>query len=257
MAGGLVSVAIVVSVALQIWPSDGLTTTDALARSQVAEDEVLAQLTEGKVLHQKVLSYTRQGDAAATVRTRSTEWYLPERYISELWLEAGPNGQIAHVRGQVKGASGEVLQDITTVGAEVVTRDLESGAEARTPLEGLLVAEAVGRAAALKATMQAEVAAGKAAIASEGLLDGRRTMKIDQQLEVPRPIEGEGYALPYVEDIPGIRELRRRTDVDAQTFMPLRWSIIAVDTQDVEYVIEEFHRVAFEVIERSQVPVEP
>jgi len=255
LVGSVAAAGIAAAVFLSVinWSSNGPDPATALARSQAAEDEVLAQLTEGKALHQKILVYTRHGPAAEMIRQRSTEWYLPERHISELWLLAGAAGEIVSVRGWVKSESGETLQDITTVGSEVVTRDISSGAEVRTPLKGLSAdAVAEGAATRTRELLQA-TRAGEAVIAGNGQVAGRTTLRIDQETALSDPIVGEGFSLPYMDDLKPVK-LVKRTELDEQSFQVLRYSLITTGSLGDEQLVEEWQRVEFEVVSPSTVP---
>jgi hypothetical protein len=252
----IAATASVLALALRPWPSDDLDAARVVASSQTAEEEVLAQLTEGKALHQKVVVYTRHGAAATVIRERATEWYLPERHVSELWLEAGPKGKIVRVSGWVKSDSGDLLQEITTAGTEVITRDVASGKEWRSSLAGLSAPAAASRIAELRAALLEGMDTGKAVVSGHGRIGERNTVILDEETEPPDPIQGEGYSLPYIEDIRPVM-LVQRTEVDEETFRFLRWSAIAVDSQAVEYVVEQSDRVVFEIVDSSEVPVAP
>ena len=239
------------------WPSDGLNPTTVLARSQAAEEEVLAQLTEGKVLYLRDEAYARQGPAASAVREICSEWCLPERYVHELWLEVGRGGKITRVRGWVKSETGQLLQDITTVGSEVITQEVASAAEFRTPLR--LSVEDIASSMRMSADFRAQqLSTGAATISGRSLIGERATIILDESIPLPPASDnvGDGYSIPYVQDIKPV-SLLRRIEVDSASFLPMRWSVIAVDRQGKEHVIETKTREAFEVVDRSEVPGTP
>jgi len=249
----LLAAAAGVLLALRIWPSGELTASEVVARSQAAEEEVLAQLTKGKVLYMRDEVYRRHGPAASLIRQMSSEWYLPERYVHELWLEVGPGGKFSHVRGSVRGETGEVLQDITTVGAEVITRDIASGAEFRTPLQVSI--EDIATAMRMSIELRREqVQSGTAVVTDGDRIDGRGTLVVEEAIPGPAKIadvrEGDtsGYSIPYVEDIEPVRWLRR-TEVDSESFLPLRWSLVVVDAANQETVVEQKQRTVFDVLD--------
>ena len=259
----LLAAAAVVVLALRAWPSDDLTAPEVLARSQAAEEEVLAQLTEGKVLHLRDEVYRRHGPAASLIRAMSSEWYLPERYVHELWLEVGPGGKFSHVRGSVRGETGEVLQDITTVGTEVITRDIASGAEFRTPLQVSI--EDIATAMRMSIELRREqLESGTAVVTGEGKIDGRPTLIVEETMPAPPKMadvadgQAQGYSIiiPYTQDIDAVRWLRR-TEVDSESFLALRWSVVVVGSAGREIVLEEKYRAAFTVVEPSAMPRAP
>jgi len=244
--------------ALRIWPSGELTASEVVARSQAAEEEVLAQLTKGKVLYMRDEVYRRHGPAASLIRQMSSEWYLPERYVHELWLEVGPGGKFSHARGSLRAETGEVLQDITTVGTEVITRDVASGAQEASPLE-LSVEDLASRMGMSIELRKEQVESGTAVVTGGGRIDGRATLVVEETMPSPPKMadvadgHAQGYSIPYTQDIDAVRWLRR-TEVDRESLLALRWSVVAVDAAGTEIIVEEKYRAAFAVVDQSEMP---
>lgn len=257
----LLGVAAVVVLALRAWPSDDLTAPEVLARSQAAEEEVLAQLTEGKVLHLRDEVYRRHGPAASLIRAMSSEWYLPERYVHEFWLEVGPGGKFSHVRGSVRSETGDLLRDITTVGTEVLTRDVASGAEERHGPLRVSVEDIASRMHASIELRREQLESGTAVVTGEGKIDGRPTLIVEETMPAPPKMadvadgQAQGYSIiiPYTQDIDAVRWLRR-TEVDSESFLALRWSVVVVGSAGREIVLEEKYRAAFTVVDQSAMP---
>ena len=236
------------------WPSEGLDAETVLAQAQAQEDGVLAQLTEGKALHQVDVVYRRYGPAAGLIREMTTEWYLPERYAHELWLEIGSAGVVTQARGWVRDEHGVLLQDISTVGAEVVTKDVASGAETRLPLS-LSVEDIKANLQGARRSLDEAVLRGDAAITERS-----PRLVLEQQLPPPTPAPtaapgslSRGYSIPYLEDISTSGWISR-TEVDPNTFAVSRSSIVVVDTAGQEHVVEEWQTMVFEIVDGGQVP---
>jgi len=240
------------------WPSDGLDAETVLAQAKAeeraGEEEVLAQLTEGKALHQVHARYDRHGPAAEVIREIATEWYLPERIVNETWEEVGPGGMLTRVRGWAKDENGVVLQDIYTVGGEVVTKDVASGAEERRPLRWSVED--------LKAAIQRDRQfLDEAMLRGDAVISSRNAevIVIDQELApLPQPAaysdsRGGGYSIPYTHDIQASRWMKR-TEVDAKTSRFLRSSTVLVDASGQERVVQEWQPIVFEVVDANQIP---
>jgi hypothetical protein len=132
---GLSIIAAAVFLGVHSWPSDTLDAATVLAKSRDAEAKLLAEATEGKAIHLVDMIYRRHGPAAARIRAMSDEWYLPESYRGEVWVEVGAGGKISKVYGAVTDEGGGTLQEIWTVGDQIVTRDVAGGVERRSPLD--------------------------------------------------------------------------------------------------------------------------
>jgi len=253
----LLVAAVAVTVGVRTWPSGGLDAGTVLARAEGQEDAVFAQLTEGKALHEVDTRYRRQGPAADQIRQMTTEWYLPERTVGEMWFEVGPGGAVTRVRGWVKDENDAVLQDISTVEGEVVTKDVASGAEMRRPLTSVeKIRASVQRS---REFLDQALLRGKAVVSSQNA----QTITVDQGLALPEPEPtlapnsfSQGYSIPYTKDIEAVRRLSR-TEVDAKTSRFLRWCVILVDAAGQERVVEEWQSIAFQVVDASEVPPGP
>jgi len=258
---GVLGLAAAVSFAVRSWPSDTLDAATVLARSRDAEARILTEATEGKVFHLVDSVYRRHGPAAARIRAMSEDWYLPESYRQELWVEVGRGGKISRVCGSVADEEGTVYQEIRAMGDEVVTRDVATGAEERWPLQ--LSVEDVARAAKMSVqTIEEEIASGSATIVGHGSVDGSRTIILEvsrrPEIRAAQPeSEGEGYSigysLPYTADLDAVERVKR-TEIDSGTFLPFRWSVVVIDAAGKEHLVEEKQRVAFEIVERAEVP---
>jgi hypothetical protein len=254
---GLAVIAAAVVLGVRNWPSDGMDAETVLAQAQAQEDGVLAQLTEGKALHQVDARYDRHGPAAEIIKEIATEWYLPERIVNETWEEIGPGGMITRVRGWAKDESGVVLQDIYTVGAEVVTKDVASGAEERRPLRWSVED--------LKAAIQRDRQfLDEAMLRGDAVISSRNAevIVIDRELPpLPQPpaysdSRGHGYSIPVTYDIQASRWISR-IEVDAKTSRFLRTSTVLVDASGQETVAQEWQPIVFEVVDAKQIPAGP
>jgi len=223
---GVLGLAAAVSFAVRSWPSGTLDAATVLAKSQEAEARILAEATEGKVFHLVDTVY-----------------------------------KISRARGFVRDDEGSILQEIRTAGDEVVTRDVATGTEERWPLQ-LSVGDVAHAAKMSVQTIEEEIASGSANIVSHGSVDGSRTiiLEVSRQPEIraAQPeSEGEGYSigysLPYTADLDAVERVKR-TEIDSGTFLPFRWSVVVIDAAGKEHLVEEKQRVAFEIVERAEVP---
>jgi len=260
---GVLGLAAAVSFAVRSWPSDTLDVATVIARSQEAEAIMLAEATEGKAIHLVDTVYRRHGPAAARIRAMSDDWYLPESYQGEVWIEIGGGGKISRVYGSVADEEGTIYQEIRSAGDEVVTRDVATGAEHRTPLDMSVkdMADSVRRGAQ---AMEERLAEGSATIVGYGDIAGRKTiiLELSQRPEIPPAQPGSegqeystGYSIPYTLDLNGVERVER-TEVDSETFsFPSRWSVVVIDADGREHLVEERTMVTFEIVDAGEVPV--
>lgn len=251
----IIAVAVVaVVLGVRNWPSDGLDAETVLAQAKAQEDGVLAQLHEGKALHQVDAVYRRYGPAAELIKQMTTEWYLPERYVHEVWFEVGEEGKITQVWGSVKDENGKQLQEIRTVGRQVVTKDVASGAETRLALS-LSTNDIKENLQKARESLDGAVLRGDAIITRRAPV-----LTIEQELSVPKSGSSstadslsQGYSIPFVEDIEASRWISRM-EVDPATFAISSSSSILLDTAGEEHVVEQWQRMAFEIVDAEQVP---
>jgi hypothetical protein len=255
-------IGITVAFAVHSWPSGTLDARTVLAKSRDAEAKLLAEATEGKVFHQVDRVYRRHGPAAAQIRAMSDEWYLPESYWHELWVEVGGGGKIGRVYGSLRDDQGGILLEIRTVGGEAVTRDVATGAEERWLLE-LRVEDIADYVGAGVRGIEQQIADGSAIIVGYGDIGGRKTIILEvsrrPEIQVPQAESGGqgysiGYSIPYTVDLNGVERVRR-TEVDSETFFsPSRWSVVVIDADGKEHLVEERTTVTFEILDRTDVP---
>ena len=258
----LVGVVGAAAFAVRSWPTDTLDAATVLARSRDAEAKILAEATEGKAIHLVDTIYRRHGPAAAQIRAMIDEWYLPESYEGEVWVQIGSGGKISEVYGAVTDEEGTIYQQIRTVGDEVVTQDLAGGVEHRTPL-GLSV-EDIARSVGMGVRRTEEqIDSGAATIVGQGEITGRETviLEMSRRSEVPAPQAESGgqgfsfgYSIPYTADLNAVERVKR-LEVDRETFFyPSRWSVLVVDAAGREHLVEERTTVTFEILDRTDVP---
>jgi hypothetical protein len=253
---GVIGVA--VAFAVRDWPSGTLDAATVLAKSQAAEAEILAKATEGTVLHYGTEEYLRQGPAAPLVQElRKNDFYVPESVRTEGWSEVGPSGRIARVYGRMTDENGRLVQEVTTEGNEAVTRAAASGAEERWPLDWSvedMTADVAGHARQLEQEMGADAVR----IVGYGDRDGNKTVILElNRVEEPEPPEPDvrGYTLPYTLDLDSVERVMRE-EVDAGTFFPYRWWMVAVDSAGQEHLVWDIQTVVYEVLEPGAVPPE-
>jgi hypothetical protein len=240
------------------WPSDALDAATVLAKSQGADAGILAKATEGTVLHYRTEEYLRQGPAAPLVQElRKNDFYVPESVRTESWSQVGPSGRIARVYGRMTDENGRLVQELTTEGNEVVTRAAASGAEERWPLDWSvedMTADVAGHARQLEQEMGGDAAR----IVGYGDRDGNKTVILElNRVEEPDPPEPgvSGCTLPYTLDLDSVERVMRE-EVDAGTFLPYRWWMVAVDAAGQEHLIWDIQTVVYEVLEPGAVPPE-
>jgi hypothetical protein len=253
---GIIAAAVFLGV--HSWPSDPLDAATVLARSDGAEAEILARATEGTVLYCETEEYLRQGPAAPLVQElRKNDFYVPESVRTELWSQVGPSGRIARVYGRMTDENGRLVQELTTEGNEGVTRAAASGAEERWPLDWSvedMTADVAGHARQLEQEMGADAVR----IVGYGDRDGNKTVILElNRVEEPEPPEPDvrGYTLPYTLDLDSVERVMRE-EVDAGTFFPYRWWMVAVDGAGQEHLIWDIRTVVYEVLDPGAVPPE-
>jgi hypothetical protein len=244
----IAATASVLVLALQAWPSDDLDTADVLASSQTAEEEVLSQLTEGKILYQRDEVYHKDWPLDDMYSQDCSEWCLPQRYVHEMWLTVGPGESFVDVRGWVKNEDHQLLQTIQTIDGQLLTRDVASGAVDSTPLK--LSVDDLRRAMRMSVgAMQDDAPGARWSMIGTGALEARNTLILQKSLKVPADLEVSGVA--------NNGTWLRQVEVDSQSYLPLRWAVLLVDPSGKETVIEDKHRSAFEISDRSALPTIP
>ena len=255
---GLGIIVAAVFLGVRSWPSDTLDAATVLARSRDAEAEILAQATEGTVLYSEMKEYVRHGPATPLVKElRKDDFYVPEWSRTEGWSLVGRSGRIMRVYSRVTDEDGWLVQETTTEGNEVVTRAPASGAEERWPLDWSVedIAGAVGRDVR---ELGGRIGRGTAKIVGYGGSGGKNTVIVElHRFEEPEPPEPdvEGYTLPYTLDLGSVERVIRE-EVDAETFVPYRWWMVAVDSAGEEHLVWDLQMVFYEVVDPATAPAE-
>jgi len=253
---GLGIIVAAVFLGVRSWPSDTLDAATVLARSRDAEAEILAQATEGTVLYSEMKEYVRHGPAAPLVKElRKDDFYVPEWSRTEGWSLVGRSGRIMRVYSRVTDQDDRLVQETTTEGNEVVTRAPASGAEERWPLDWSVedIAGAVGRDVR---ELGGRIGRGTAKIVGYGGSGGKNTVIVElHRFEEPEPPEPdvEGYTLPYTLDLGSVERVIRE-EVDAETFVPYRWWMVAVDSAGEEHLVWDLQMVFYEVVDPATAP---
>lgn len=105
-------------------------------RIQVSLDELGRELTLGTVLHIKMQEFKRHGPAASEME--AIPFIPPETTVGDVWL--GPvdsDGIFTGYKGILTDLTGDTVQEVSTIGDEVVYRDVRSGEERRVPYAGM------------------------------------------------------------------------------------------------------------------------
>jgi hypothetical protein len=253
---GLGIIVAAVFLGVRSWPSDTLDAATVLAKSDGAEAEILAQATEGTVLYCEMEEYLRQGPAAPLVEERrKNDFYVPEWSRAEMWSLVGPAGRIARVYGRMTDEEDRLVQEVTTDGNEVVTRAPASGAEERWPLDWSVKDMAADVGADVR-ELQEDVATGEARIV--GYSGGSKTIIVELlRVEEPPPPEPDvrGYTLPYTLDLDSVERVMRE-EVHAETFLPYRWWMVAVDAAGEEHLVWDLHMVYYKVVDPATAPAQ-
>ena len=258
MLAGLGIIDAAVFLGVRSCPSDTLDAATVLARSRDAEAEILAQATEGTVLYSEMKEYVRHGPATPLVKElRKDDFYVPEWSRTEGWSLVGRSGRIMRVYSRVTDEDGWLVQETTTEGNEVVTRAPASGAEERWPLDWSVedIAGAVGRDVR---ELGGRIGRGTAKIVGYGGSGGKNTVIVElHRFEEPEPPEPdvEGYTLPYTLDLGSVERVIRE-EVDAETFVPYRWWMVAVDSAGEEHLVWDLQMVFYEVVDPATAPAE-
>lgn len=257
LAGSGIIVA-AVFLGVRSWPSDTLNAATVLASSRDAQAEILAQATEGTVLYCEMEEYLRQGPAAPLVEERrKNDFYVPEWSRAEMWSLVGPAGRIVRVYSRVSDAQSRLVQETATEGREVVTRDAASGAEERSPLDWSVKDIAADVGADVR-ELQEDVATGEARIIGYGGSGGSKTIIVELlRVEEPEAAGPDvtGYTLPYTVDLEPVERVIRQ-EVDAETFVPCRWWMVAVDSAGGEHLVWDLHMVYYKVVDPATAPAQ-
>jgi len=253
---GLGIIAAGVFLGVRSWPSDTLDAATVLAKSRDAEAEILAQATEGTVLYCEMKEYVRHGPAAPLVKElRKDDFYVPEWSRTEGWSLVGRSGRIMRVYSRVTDEDGRLVQETTTEGNEVVTRAPASGAEERWPLDWSVEDMAADVGAHVR-ELEEDIGSAETKIVGYGDSGGNKTIIVELlRVEEPPPPEPgvRGYTLPYTLDLDSVERVIRE-EVDAETFLPYRWWMVAVDAEGEEHLIWDLHMVYYEVVDPATVP---
>jgi len=258
VVAGLGIIAAAVFLGLRSWPSDTLDAATVLAKSDEAEAGILTKATKGTVLHYETKEYLRQGPAASLVQElRKNDFYVPESFRTEGWSQVGTAGRIARVYGRMTDGDGRLVQEVTTEGSEIVSRAAVSGAEERSQLDWS-VEDVAANVTAHVRELEAEMDSDAASIVGNGDRDGKKTVILElQRVEEPAPPgpDVKGYTLPYTLDLDSVERVTRE-EVDAATFLPYHWWVVAVDSAGEEHLIWDIQTVVYEVLEADAVPPE-
>jgi hypothetical protein len=248
--------------ALNARPSDTLDASSVLAKSRDGKAQVAAQATEGKVLHYLMKEYLRQGPAAPIVQEmKKDDFYVPESVSTEAWFLVGPSGRIVRMYGRRTDDAGNVVQEVTTEGKEVVSRAPASGAEERTPLPDRSVQDIANDMGAEAQRLEENVAGDAAKVVGYGDVGGKKTIVLEvgreSEPQPEEPVAGAtsgGYSLPFTLDLGAVQRIER-LEVDAESFLPYRWWMVAVDAAGDEHLISEVVTVAYDVLDAAAAPV--
>ncbi|MGQ9572318.1 MAG: hypothetical protein ACUVV3_03910 [Dehalococcoidia bacterium] len=145
--------------------------------------------------------------------------------------------------------------EVTTEGNEVVTRAPASGAEQRQPMDWS-VEDVAGTVGADVRQLEESIGAGAAKVVGYGGSGGKKTIILELlRVEEPEPPEPDvkGYTLPYTLDLNSVERVIRE-EVGAETFMPYRWWMVAVDAGGEEHLIWDVRTLVYEVLEPAAVP---
>jgi hypothetical protein len=258
----LVSLALGIALlALNVWPSDTLDASSVLAKSRNAKAEIAAQATEGQVLHYLTKEYLRQGPVAPIVQEMEKGgFYVPESVSTEVWFLVGPSGKIVRMCGRRVDDAGNVVQEVTTEGNDVVARAPASGAEERTPLPDRSAQDIANDMGAEAQRLEKTVASGAAKILGYGSLGGKKTIVLElgrerepQAEKLAAGTTTGGYSLPYTLDLAAVQRVERM-EVDAESFLTYRWWMVALDGAGNENLISEVVTAAYDVLDASAAP---
>jgi len=177
---------------------------------EASMDELLEKLTPGTVLHVKMQVFNRHNPAASEVNT--IPWVMPETTVGDIWM--GPvddDGIFTDYKVTIQDVAGNIVQEVTRVGEEVVYRDIRNDEENRSPW---VPWSAAGFLQGTADKAQRLLEEGWNWVSS-GTWDGQETVIFEKLLpwDEPAPQEGVGsIAIPYMLDLRP-REILRRIEI--------------------------------------------
>ncbi len=176
-------------------------------RIQASVDGLLSKLTPGTSLHIRMEMFNRHGSAASEIAT--IPWAMPETIVVD--MRVGPIDDVGIFTGRnaiVKDGVGNIVQEVSTIGEEVVYRDIRLGEERRLPWVPM---SAAGYLQAVSDTAQRLLEEGWNLV-SYGTWDDRETV-ILQKLSTWTGITPEDGArsinIPYTLDLQPKKVLHR------------------------------------------------
>jgi hypothetical protein len=216
-------------------------------RIQASLDELERDLTTGRVLHIKMIEFKRHGPVASEMEANA--WVPPETTMGDVWL--GPvdsDGIFTDCKGILTDLSGNTVQEVSSVGDEVVYRDVRFGEERRVPYMRM---SAAAYLQAMADIAQRLLESGWSWVGN-GTLDGKETVvieKLSPWLGVSPEQFGPGdFVNPYTLDLDPRQVLHR---VELVLDNPLLHSeqTWAIDQQGNRTLINEERFIAVEVVD--------
>lgn len=220
----------------------------------------LPPVPEGAAVHTVIEYFERLGPALPQVRAASG-YAVEERTVRESWVQAGPGGVQARSRVVIRSPGGSVLSRHEYDG-QVASVRLPDGSIAQAerpdgqrPVQAPIGALSLPQPAAAAALQFAELSRRAAARLSQVQGTGGEALPTITETYpyLAEPIGGEGYSLPYVED------LKPRQLEYIWTFTPAKDRLLVVQTFAIDstgrrQLVAETRTLEEEVIPAGQIP---
>lgn len=197
--------------------------------------------------HTVTLLYKRHGGAGE--RASQSEINRPEWTRSENWMTFDDSGAVSSNSGSMKGLDGTVYQTWELEGGDLLLRDRFGETVYRSPgFASSHTAESTrsGFEQAIDLA-SAEIAAHPdASVTTLGSQDVLVVEERDDASELPRAAN-EGYALPYVQDLNPIEQIRRSYYLAEINFL-IKTELVVVGRGGEETVVDRIEYEIFEVL---------
>jgi hypothetical protein len=209
------------------------------ARAFLHDIPVRQSIPPGHVLHTTVKNYVRFGPKANIISSNSTG-YDTENYLSDSWLEFGPNYTITHSLYQDRNADGDVYQESWQKPDESQYTDLRTSQTQKGSGGVMQASDTKTLVSMLIAALDSGQAKAVGQTATTLTLEGF-TRDLSQQSFV----SADSYSVPYYADLNPMRMTAELTIRDDGTIISRKFY---VKTQDGNQLLVQSEETTTQII---------